>query len=300
MRVSWTKLAAGAITVVTAVTWLWAIILRDLTQRYTRGERPGQFHGQLDTDLLDDYGLVFVIAHNAGDDFETAQTALDHNADAVEIDVIMVGDRLYAAHATLPKLIGAWLFRGPRLEDAWEIVSAAGAVALDLKDASPAYEDALVMFLEARSHDQVILSSRSLDSLIRLKDRLPNAHIYLSVPDRDAFDRLGERPDLAQQLDGVSMRHTHITDDIMTVLKARNQRMIAWTVNDLARVNALVRLGVDGITSDNLAVLELLGGRERSEPLLQQRDASRITNTASRSQTTRADPQGRQDAARAW
>jgi glycerophosphoryl diester phosphodiesterase len=184
----------------------------------------------------------------------------------------MLGGRLYAAHATPPKLIGAWLFRGPRLEDAWDVVAEADAVALDLKDASPAYEDALVRFIEDRPHDQVVLSSRSLDSMLRLKQRLPNAHIYLSVPDREAFDRLAN-DERAARLDGVSMRHSHITEEVMTILASRRQRIIAWTVNDLARVNELVRLGVAGITSDNLAILALLGGRERDEPLLKRRNA---------------------------
>ncbi len=272
MRARWSNVAAAVITVVTAATWLWTVILRDLTQRYTHGERPGQFRGQLDADLLDDYELVFVIAHNAGDDVETAQAALAHSADAVEIDVIMVGGRLYAAHSTPPKLIGAWLFRGPRLEDAWEIVATADAVALDLKDDSPAYEDALVAFLAARPHAQVVLSSRSIESLIRLKERLPRAHMYLSVPNREAFDSLVAQHELAPQLDGVSMHHSHITEEIVATLQAREQRIIAWTVNDLVRVNELVRLGVDGITTDNLAILELLGGRERSEPLLRRRE----------------------------
>ncbi|HYI15187.1 MAG TPA: glycerophosphodiester phosphodiesterase [Thermomicrobiales bacterium] len=270
---NWSKLAAVVITVVTVATWLWTIILRDLTQRYTRNERPGQFNGQLDADLLDDYGLVFVIAHNAGDDAETAQAALEHSADAVEIDVIMVGGRLYAAHATPPKLIGAWLFRGPRLEDAWEIVANADAVALDLKDDSADYEDALVAFLDARPNEQVVLSSRNIDSLMRLKVRLPRAHMYLSVPNREQFDRLVVTHALAPQLDGVSMHHRFVDSEVMAVLKARDQRIIVWTVNDLTRVNELVRLGVDGITTDNLAILNLLGGRDRPEPLLRQRSA---------------------------
>lgn len=275
MRVRWSTVASVIITVLTATGWLWSVILRDLTQRYTRGERPGQFPGHLDTRPLEDYGHVFVIAHNAGDDTETARTALELHADAVEIDVIMAGGRLYAAHATPPKLIGAWLFRGLRLDDAWEIVSSAEAVALDLKDASPAYEDALVRFLEQRPHDHVLLSSRSLESLIRLKDRLPGADIYLSVPDRDTFERLGEPQQLALRLDGVSMRHTHIDEEIMSILRTRGQRIIAWTVNDLTRVNELVRLGVDGITTDNLAILKLLGARQRTDPVSSQRDRRR-------------------------
>jgi hypothetical protein len=280
MRVRVSRLAAVVITVVTAATWLWTVILRDLTQRYTRGERPGQFNGHLEADLLDDYGLVFVIAHNAGDDAETAQAALDHSADAVEIDVIMGGGRLYAAHAMPPEWISNWLFRGPRLEDAWEVVAKADAVALDLKDDSPAFEDALVAFLAERAHEQVVLMSRSLETLMRLKERLPNAHMYLSVPNRDAFDRLVAQHELAPQLDGISMQHSQITDDIMATLKARDQRIIAWTVNDLSRVNELVRLGVDGITTDNLAILSLLGGRARTEPLLQRREVGIVTGDA--------------------
>ncbi|HEX5166671.1 MAG TPA: glycerophosphodiester phosphodiesterase [Thermomicrobiales bacterium] len=272
MKPRWRALAAVALAIVTAVAWLWSVILRDLTQRYTRGERPGQFPGDLDADLLDDYGNVFVIAHNAGDHAETAQTALDHGADAVEIDVIMVGETLYATHAVPPKLIGAWLFRGPRLADAWEIVRHADAVALDLKDSSTAYEDALVTFLSERPHDQVVLSSRSIESLIRLGQRLPNAHLYLSVPNREFFDAVSATSAaFVDRLDGVSMQHSQIDADMMATLKRRDQRMIAWTVNDLTRVNELVRLGVDGITSDNLAILELLGGRERPEPLLRRR-----------------------------
>jgi hypothetical protein len=275
MAFRWRTLAAVALAIVTAVAWLWSIVLRDLTQRYTRGERPGQFLGDLDADLLDDYGSVFVIAHNAGDHAETAQTALDHGADAVEIDVIMVGETLYAAHAIPPKLIGAWLFRGPRLDEAWEIVSNADAVALDLKDSSDAYEDTLVTFLKERPHDRVILSSRSIESLMRLGQRLPDAHLYLSVPNRAFFDGLAAtQPQLMARLDGVSMQHSQIDSEVMATLKERDQRMIAWTVNELIRVNELVRLGVDGITSDNLAILELLGGRERPEPLLRRRTST--------------------------
>jgi glycerophosphoryl diester phosphodiesterase len=34
--------------------------------------------------------------------------------------------------------------------------------------------------------------------------------------------------------------------------------ILAWTVNDSQRLNELVRLGVDGITTANLAILQAL------------------------------------------
>ncbi|MGH9174938.1 MAG: glycerophosphodiester phosphodiesterase, partial [Vicinamibacterales bacterium] len=268
MRVKLAKFVAVTLAVATVVAWLWAAVLRGLFQRYTSGERPGQFRGWLDADLLDDYGPVFVIAHNAGDNAETARTALEQRADAVEIDVIMVVGRLYAAHATPPKLIDAWFFRGPKLEDAWEVVCDSDAVALDLKDSSPGYVNALVRFLDDRPHPQVLLSSRDIDSLIELGERLPNAHLYLSMPDRETFERLATDEGRALLLDGVSMRHSHIDEAVVGWLKTRRLRLIAWTVNDLTTVNRLVRMGVDGVTTDNLAIIELLGGRQREEPLL--------------------------------
>jgi hypothetical protein len=270
VRVNGSKLAAIAITVVTVVTWLWTVIARDLFQRYTRDARPGQFSGSLDSDLLDDYGLVFGIAHNAGDHIETAQTAIDHNADAVELDVVRVHGRLYAAHAA-PQRLAAWLFRGTLLEDSWQIASEADAIALDLKDDSPVYEDAVVEFISTRSHVPVVLYSRSIDSLSRLRERLPDVYLYLSVPDRETFDKTMPNHPFAPMLDGVTIQHKAIDASVIAALRANNQRIIAWTVNDLNRVNELVRLGVDGITTDNLAILRLLGGRQRDEPLLRRR-----------------------------
>jgi hypothetical protein len=270
VRGNGSKLAAIAITVVTVVTWLWTVIARDLTQRYTRGERPGQFSGSLDSDLLDDYGLVFGIAHNAGDHLETTQTAIDHNADAVEIDVVLIRGQLYAAHAA-PQRIAAWLFRGTLLEDSWQIAIQADAVALDLKDETSEYEDAVVNFIEQHPHEPIVLYSRSIDSLSRLRERLPDVHLYLSVPDRATFDETMPNHPFAPRLDGVTIQHDAIDASVVATIRANNQRIIAWTVNDLPRVNELVRLGVDGITSDNLAILRLLGGRQRVEPLLTRR-----------------------------
>jgi len=58
---------------------------------------------------------------------------------------------------------------------------------------------------------------------------------------------------------------------IETWLKGEQVYVLAWTVNDLTRVNELVRLGVDAMTTDNLAIMELLGGQRRGERLLVRR-----------------------------
>jgi len=42
-------------------------------------------------------------------------------------------------------------------------------------------------------------------------------------------------------------------------------------VNDLERANELIRMGVDGITSDNLAIVSLFGGEAQGKQELRPR-----------------------------
>jgi hypothetical protein len=44
---------------------------------------------------------------------------------------------------------------------------------------------------------------------------------------------------------------------------------MAWTVNDVKRADKLIKLGASVITTDNLAIMEALGGPKRREENLQ-------------------------------
>ena len=44
----------------------------------------------------------------------------------------------------------------------------------------------------------------------------------------------------------------------MSWLHEQHLLVLAWTVNDVHRLNALVRDGVDGVTTANLAILQAL------------------------------------------
>jgi hypothetical protein len=63
----------------------------------------------------------------------------------------------------------------------------------------------------------------------------------------------------------VSIRQSLLNTDSASQLRDLELIIVAWTVNDLTRVNELVRLGVDGITTDNLAIMKLLGGQRKGE-----------------------------------
>ena len=85
------------------------------------------------------------------------------------------------------------------------------------------------------------------------------------MPDPARFRALQADPTLVALVDGVTIRQDLLDEPTVDWLNERGLTALAWTVNDLTRVNELVRLGVDAITTDNLAIMELLGGQRRGE-----------------------------------
>lgn len=79
---------------------------------------------------------------------------------------------------------------------------------------------------------------------------------------------IGNRDDLSRALaggtlpeEGVSIRHSLLDAETISSLHSLAGIIVAWTVNARSRAEQLVRLGVDGVTTDRLDVLGL--GRNR-------------------------------------
>lgn len=137
---------------------------------------------------------------------------------------------------------------------------------LDLKEESLGYVRLVVDFLEYRTaYRQVIVSSRSPWVLNYLRERLPNVVLLLSVPDDTSLTSMQNNSLLLDAIDGITVRHTVLTAEKAAWLRDHNLLIFAWTVNDLERVNELIRMGVDGITTDNLAIVSLFGGAVEHE-----------------------------------
>lgn len=267
------------IVVTLAPLLVWFVWTTHLTQRvelWLHGEQPIQFYLTLDGDLLDDYTRVFGVAHNAGDRLATTREALAHGVDVIEIDVISVGDNLHAAHDLPPWFVYEGLYQGPRLSSSWVAASEAGAIALDLKESTPFFIELIIDFLDRRAERQVIVMTPDRPTLEALRERTPHAYRFLSVGTQAQLDGLYENPELVALLDGVSIRESLITEESAVWLHERGLMTLAWTVNDIGRMNELVKLGVSGITTDNLAIMELLGGQVRDEALLARATSRRL------------------------
>lgn len=234
------------------------------------GRRPSQFYSQLPGDVRLGGAHVLAVAHNAGDGEAATSLAIAHGADVVEIDVMPIDGRLYAAHDEQP----SWMplsYRGPSLSQAWSRTTGARFVQLDLRDSSVSTLRLLETFLA--QHDdgrRVFVSTRDYHALERLNETAPHVVRFLSIGNLSGLQSLLDNPDRVKIINGVSIRADLLTPEATGWLKDRGLLIYAWTVNDVTQLNALVGLGVDAITTDNLAIFDAMRLAE------QKRDAAAI------------------------
>lgn len=229
-------------------------------QGFIPGPGPAQFHRELDPALVQDYPRVLGVAHNAGNRLDLTKTALAHGADVIEVDLISVGGRLVAGRNQPLQWLSNRLFPGPALDDVWAAASAAPVIKLDLMQGDRPFLDQLVTFLAARQDTRrVMISTRDPNVLEYLRPRLPAVQLLFTLADPDAVDHLTGDPRLRAAIDGVSVFEGLIDAGLVRWLHSYHFVVLAWTVNDVNRLNAVVRDGVDGVTTANLAILEALG-----------------------------------------
>jgi hypothetical protein len=191
----------------------------------------------------------------------------------IEVDIVSLNGLLYAGHDAPFDWIGGTVFRGPPLAQIWIASAGAEVIKLDLKESSPAFNEMVLDFLADREGQRLVIIVSSQPEVIRLfAERAPSVLRFYSVGSERRLDTVRGDLEFAALLDGVSIRESLIDGEVASWFEDHDLLMLAWTVNDMARINELVELGIDGITTDNLAIMRLLGGRYREEfPLRQLR-----------------------------
>ena len=255
-RLRWAIAGGLVIVLVTAavVAWPWV-------QRYTGSAPPAQFYDQvqLEPALTRDYPRVLGVAHNAGNNLGTLSTALHYGADVVEADVISARGQLVAGRNHWWGWLARQVFRGPTLLQAWDGAAGAGSIKLDLMQTDRGFLDDLVAFLASRAGSRrVMISSRDPGALLYLHRRLPDVTLLFSVAGPDAVHQLKSDSALQRAIGGASAFQGLVDANLVTWMHGHRLVILAWTVNDSERFNQLVRLGVDGITTGNLAILRAL------------------------------------------
>jgi glycerophosphoryl diester phosphodiesterase len=251
---------------VLCVIVLAAVVVFDAqAERFTAGRVPAEFAQRLDGDLAGNYGRVTGVAHNAGDDLGQATLAVAWGADAIEIDVRDAGGELFASHDAPVPLLEDLVFRGPSLDAAWKVAQLRDTVLLHLKERSPRYLAELRAFLASRPMPRVIVQTHDVQTLRVLRRTIPRAQRLLLITSAAAFKLL--RADTAARavIDGVSVRENLLSASSQAWLERRGLLTFAWTVNDEPRMNELVAEGIDGLITERLDMMQLLGeGPERT------------------------------------
>lgn len=104
-----------------------------------------------------------------------------------------------------------------------------------------------------------MISSRDPGALLYLHRRLPDVTLLFSVSGPDAVHQLQSDAALQEAIGGVSVFQGLVNANLVTWVHRHKLQILAWTVNDSQRLNQLVRLHVNGITTANLAILRALG-----------------------------------------
>jgi glycerophosphoryl diester phosphodiesterase len=246
------------------IAFLALLIVFDTeAERLTAGRTPAEFSHRLDQRLLPSYGDPTVIAHNAGDAIRPATEAIAWGADGVEIDVHSAPGELFAAHdAPLPVLEDE-VFRGPSLAAAWKVAGLSDTVLLHLKEHSPGYRRQVHAFLASHRVRHPIVQTYYPANLRALRRTDPAVTRLLLIFSAADVDRLRRDRGLVRTIDGVSVRDGVATPRVLAWLKAQRLKTFVWTINDEARMNQLVRAGVDGLITERLDIMRLLGTGRR-------------------------------------
>jgi hypothetical protein len=245
---------AGMLVLAAALALSWTP-----AQRYVGTLPPEQFYAPVEAGGVDH--AMFAVAHNAGNNASTATRAIEHDAEVVEIDVLSARGTMVAMRPQPLPWLADRVFQGPTLDEAWRETARASAVLIDLKETDRDVLDELVSFLRTHSTARtVLISTRDPGALVYLHGKV-DALLLFTLAFPPAIDRLEADPALQRATDGVSAYEGLLDADLVQRLHRRHQLVVAWPVNDPERLEELADLRVDGVTTDNLAILEMLDRR---------------------------------------
>jgi glycerophosphoryl diester phosphodiesterase len=197
--------------------------------------------------------------------------ALEHAPDLIEVDAHRTADdglilwhdehvnnhgqRLEIARTRLQTLLDVRLEDGSKLltlEGALELTRGRAGLLIDLK--APRLETLIANNLRRANAEDALVCGGYWNTLRALK-AAGVAVSYTPDPLRALF---GTRLTWHEDWDALTVYHRTVTKAMLERANARGLRVIAWTVDDPARMRELIALGVHGITTNRIETLSTL------------------------------------------
>jgi hypothetical protein len=214
-----------------------------------------------------DRGLhPFLVAHRAGNRLADLRTAEELGVAVVEADIRLFRGRLEVRHlktvGPVPILWDRWELAAPwrpRLElgDLLAATAPETELLLDLKgrriEVAEAVRSTISPFLGARRFTVCARSWRLLAAFAGLPVRCVHS-VGSERQLRRLLSRIGEG-----RLEGIAIHQSLLDRESVAALRAVADLIITWPVNHPDRARELLRLGVDGLITDNADRLATAG-----------------------------------------
>lgn len=199
--------------------------------------------------------MPFVVAHRAGNDLARLRAAEAFGVALVEADLRLWRGRVEVRHlktvGPIPILWDKWFLADPfaprlRLEELLEAAAPATHLLLDLKGRDSRLAE---LVLEKLPPGRDVTVSARCARLLQPFVGVPGVRRFRSVGSRRQLRRLLARGETGG-LDGLAIHERLLDESIVAAVRERVATVLAWPVNSAARAAELVRLGVDGLISD--------------------------------------------------
>jgi glycerophosphoryl diester phosphodiesterase len=210
-------------------------------------------------------GAPLLIAHRAGNEPERLRAAEQAGADVIEADLQLRRGRLEVRHlktvGPLPVYWDRWALAPPwrRFDDLGDLLATAQpatVLMLDLKGTDPAAARLLSTALAASGRgSRIYVSARAWPLL----DEIDPAHARRigSAARPPQLARL-IRHAARQPLDGASLHLRLLDREALRPLREQAPLLMSWPVNHRHEAERARALGVEGLISDDLALLKEL------------------------------------------
>jgi glycerophosphoryl diester phosphodiesterase len=105
---------------------------------------------------------------------------------------------------------------------------------------------------------EIIVCGRT-EVLDRVREAAPHLDVRYSIEKPQHWEDFKRHLEADSSLRGVCMARKFLNDEIIRFLKDNRLEVFCWTVDDPAEANRLLALGVDGIISNSIPLLEEFG-----------------------------------------
>lgn len=218
---------------------------------------------------------VLSIAHRAGNSLAGLHEASLLGADIIECDVHAYRGRLEVRHlktaGPLPFLWDRWELasaRAPRfgLEELLQADREGALFMLDLKGRLPATGRVVAELLHGQGHHHdVLVCGRHWPTVERVAE-LSWVRPVLSARNRAERAALGRRLAAPGRVTpyGVALHRSLLDAPLVSRLRAQVEVVMTWPIDDLAGLDLVVGLGVNGVITNEVAILREIAIRRHA------------------------------------